>query len=222
MSVFKRFSDIVNSNLSAMLDKAENPEKLVRLIISEMESTLFEVRTQSARTIADKKEMQRRIKEMQEQAALWQGRAEKALANEREDLAKQAIQEKHRIETCVEAQQKELTELENALLRLEQDVAQLQNKLNEAVARRDALVARHQTVTSSIQIRRRFDNRHIEEALHRFDRFERRMDRLEAEVEAMDLGRNGSLCQQIDALDKDDKLDLELAELKAKMQKKAS
>ncbi|MCW8875965.1 MAG: phage shock protein PspA [Kangiellaceae bacterium] len=222
MSVFKRFSDIVNSNVSAMLDKAEDPEKLVRMIIAEMESTLFDVRTQSAKTIADKKDMQRQLKNMQEEVAAWQARAEKALSKEREDLAKQAIQEKHRVEQAIEAQTKELEELDAALLRLEQDVSKLQSKLNEAVARRDALVARHETVKSTIQMRKRIDDTAINDALHRFERFEKRMDELEAEVEAMDLGRNVSLSQQIDSLGDNEKLDEELEQLKAKMNKKAS
>ena len=221
MSVFKRFSDIINSNVSAMLDKAENPEKLVRLIIAEMESTLFEVRTQSAKTIADKKEMNRRLNDLKSEVDLWQTRAEKALAKEREDLAKQALQEKHRIEQAIEFQENELKELDVALLRLEQDVGKLQAKLNEAVARRDALVARHDTVRSTIQMRKRIDDTAINDALYRFDRFEKRMDQLEAEVEAMDLGRNVSLSQQIDALETDEALDAELEQLKQKLKKSA-
>ena len=221
MSVFKRFSDIVNSNVSTMLDKAENPEKLVRMIIAEMESTLFDVRTQSAKTIADKKDMQRQLNTMKDDVALWQSRAEKALAKNREDLAKQALQEKHRVEQAIVAQEKELGELDAALLRLEQDVSKLQAKLNEALARRDALVARHDTVKSTIQTRKRIDDTAINDALYRFERFEKRMDELEAEVEAMDLGRNASLSQQIDSLGDDEALDEELEALKKKMKKSA-
>lgn len=221
MSVFKRFSDVVNSNISAMLDKAEDPEKLVRMIITEMESTLFDVRTQSAKIIADKKEMERQLKNLAAEIEQWQTRAEKALSKDREDLAKQALNEKHRLEKAVELQEKELHDLDSALLRLEQDVSTLQSKLNEAVARRDAIVARHETVRSTIQMRKRIDDSAINEALSRFDRFEKRMDELEAEVEAMDLGRNVSLSQQIDSLDEDDVLADELAALKEKMKKSA-
>ena len=222
MSVFKRFSDVINSNVSSMLDKAENPEKLVRMIISEMEATLFEVRTESAKIISNKKEMQRQLINLQEEIGLWQLRAEKALSKDREDLAKQAIQEKHRIEKAVESQTKELAELESALLRLEQDISKLQAKLNDAVARRDLIVARHDTVKSTIQARKRIDETSINEALFRFERFEKRMDDMEAEVEAMDLGRNVSLSQQIDALDREDSLDAELAEMKQKLLKKSA
>ena len=144
MSVFKRFSDVLNSNVNAMLDKAENPEKLVRMIISEMENTLLNVRTESAKTIADKKEMERQLKNFEAEIESWQKRAELALAKGREDLAKQALQEKHRIEQAIEAQTKEFSALEVAIERLDHDIAKLQSKLNEAIARRKAIVARHE------------------------------------------------------------------------------
>jgi phage shock protein A len=219
MSVFKRFSDVLNSNLNAMLDKAENPEKLVRMIIGEMENTLLNVRTESAKTIADKKQMERQIKNFEAEIESWQKRAELALAKGREDLAKQALQEKHRIEQAIEAQTKEFSLLEVAIERLDHDIAKLQSKLNEAVARRKAIVARHETVKATIHLRKRIDTKNIDEALGRFDRFEKRMDELEAEVEAMDLGRNVSLSQQIDSLQDEDELDKELEELKAKLKK---
>jgi len=219
MSVFKRFSDVLNSNVNAMLDKAEDPEKLVRMIISEMENTLLNVRTESAKTIADKKEMERQIKNYEAEVKAWQKRAELALEKNREDLAKQALQEKHRIEQAIEAQTKEFAELETALVRLDHDIAKLQSKLDEAVARRKAIVARHDTVKTTIQMRKRIETNDIDEALNRFNRFEKRMDELEAEVEAMDLGRNVSLSQQIDSLQVDEELDKELEELKNKMKK---
>ncbi len=219
MSVFKRFSDVLNSNLNAMLDKAENPEKLVRMIISEMENTLLNVRTESAKTIADKKEMERQIKNYQDEVESWQKRAELALEKGREDLAKQALQEKHRVEQAIDAQQKEFAALEVALERLDHDIAKLQGKLNEAVARRKAIVARHETVKATVHMRKSIDSSSIDTALSRFDRFEKRMDQLEAEVEAMDLGRNVSLSQQIDSLEHDEELDKELEALKSKMKK---
>ncbi|MET1255129.1 phage shock protein PspA [Aliikangiella maris] len=220
MSVFRRFSDIINSNISAMLDKAENPEKMVKLIISEMENTLFEARRECAKVIAEQKEMLRQLTNMQQEAQLWQQRAEKALLKERDDLAKQALAEKNRIEQAINAQQKELSALDSALLRLEQEISQLQAKLNEAVARKKALLARHQTVNSTIKMRQQFEHSAIDEALERFENFERKMDQLEAQVEAMDFGRNQSLSEQIDSLEKEDALDKELAALKQKMQSK--
>ena len=219
MSVFRRFSDVLNSNVNAMLDKAENPEKLVKMIINEMESTLLNVRTESARTIADKKEMERQIKNYEAEVESWQKRAELALEKGRDDLAKQALQEKHRIEDAITAQTKEFAALEVALERLDHDIAKLQSKLNEAVARRKAIVARHETVKATVHMRKNIDSSGIDDALSRFDRFEKRMDELEAEVEAMDLGRNVSLSQQIDSLQGDEDLDKELEALKSKLKK---
>lgn len=219
MSVFKRFSDVLNSNVSAMLDKAENPEKLVKMIISEMESTLLNVRTESAKTIADKKEMERQIKRFEEEVISWQQRAELALDKGREDLAKQALKEKSRIEQAIEAQCKEFAALETALERLDHDIAKLQSKLNEAVARRKAIIARHETVKATIHMRRRIETNSINDALDRFDRFEQRMDQMEAEVEAMDLGRNVTLSEQIDSLQGDEDINKELEALKLKLKK---
>lgn len=219
MSIFKRFSDVLNSNLSAMLDKAENPEKLVKMIINEMESTLLNVRSQSAKTIANKKEMERQIKSFEKEIASWQQRAELAIGKGREDLAKQALQEKHRIEKAITAQTEEFAALEIALERLDHDVAKLQSKLDEAVARKRSIVARHETVKATIHMRRKIETNNIDEALYRFNRFEKRMDEMEAEVEAMDLGKNVSLSEQIDSLQGDEELDKELDALKLKLKK---
>jgi len=219
MSIFKRFSDILNSNINAMLDKAEDPQKLVKMIITEMESTLFQVRKESAKTIADKKEMGRQLEKFSQQIEQWQQRAELAIAKGREDLAKQALSEKRRIEQAIKAQQKELNLLDIALERLDHDLTRLQSQLDQAIARRKMLVARHDTVKSSLHLRAKLDTRPIEVALDRFERFEKRLDVMEAEVEAMDLGRNTSLSQQIDSLETDESLDKELDDLKQKLKK---
>jgi phage shock protein A len=219
MNVFKRFSDILNSNLNSMLDKAEDPEKLVNMIIREMETTLFNVRSESAKTIANKKEMQRQLKDFESEVASWQKRAELALDKGRDDLAKQALEEKLRIAQAIEVQSKELGALESALEKLEHDISKLQLKLNEAIARRKMIVARHVTVKNSIQIRQKIAVTGIDNALNRFNRFEKRLDEMDAEVEAMDLGQNVSLSQQIDSLQADEDLNKELEALKLNLKK---
>ncbi|MDQ7049040.1 MAG: phage shock protein PspA [Enterobacterales bacterium] len=219
MSIFKRFSDILNSNINAMLDKAEDPQKLVKLIVTEMESTLFEVRKESAKTIADQKEMQRQLEKFNQEVEQWQQRAELAIAKGREDLAKQALSEKRRIEQSIDAQRKELDLLATALDRLDHDLTRLQSQLDQALARRKMLLARQVTVKSSLHLRAKLDSRPIEEALDRFERFEKRLDVMEAEVEAMDLGRNASLSHQIESLACDESLDKELEQLKQKLKK---
>ncbi|MFT6733652.1 MAG: phage shock protein A [Polaribacter sp.] len=219
MNVFKRFSDILNSNLNSMLDKAEDPEKLVNMIIREMETTLFNVRSESAKTIANKKEMQRQLKDFESEVASWQKRAELALDKGRDDLAKQALEEKLRIAQAIEVQSKELGALESALEKLEHDISKLQLKLNEAIARRKMIVARHVTVKNSIQIRQKIAVTGIDDALNRFNRFEKRLDEMDAEVEAMDLGQNVSLSHQIDSLQVDEDLNKELEALKLNLKK---
>ncbi|MCO7226437.1 phage shock protein PspA [Pleionea sp. CnH1-48] len=217
MGVFSRISDIVNSNINALLDKAEDPEKLVKMIIQEMEQTLVEVRTASARTIADKKELARKMEVMSHDIEAWQEKAELAISKGREDLARAALEEKNRISEILEAQRKEFNHLEDALAKLEQDVGRLQSKLNEAIARRDAILLRRETLEKRKAVKHQVNAPAIDTAFNKFELFEKRMDQLEAEVEAMDLGQNKSLSEEIDELASNEKIDQELEQLKQKV-----
>jgi len=219
MKLFSRASDILNSNINAMLDKAENPEKMVRAMIAEMEGTLFEVRRESAATINSKKKMERNLKNLQQEIETWQQRAEKALARDREDLAKLALVEKHRVEEACSAQQQELAKVEHAVERLDHDISRLQSQLDQAIARRDAILLRHRTVVSTVNVRRFNEDNKIEKALGRFEQFEARIDQLESELEAMELGQNPGLAAQIDNLEKEQALQDELEALKQKVKK---
>jgi phage shock protein A len=221
MSIFSRFTDIINSNISSILDKAEDPEKMVRLIIQEMEETLVEVRTQSARVIADKKEIGRRVERLRAEAGQWEGKAEVALSKEREDLARLALREKTQAEEAVEIMANDLETLETNLEKLGGDIAQLQQKLLDAKTRQQALIARSQTATSRLGVKRQLHDVNIDEAMNRFDRYERKMDDLEGEVEAYDLGQR-NLADEIADLEGDDKVDEELAKLKSRLQKDKS
>jgi phage shock protein A len=221
MSIFSRFTDIINSNISSILDKAEDPEKMVRLIIQEMEETLVEVRTQSARVIADKKEIGRRMERLKGEAEQWEGKAEVALSKEREDLARLALREKTQAEETVELMEKDLETLEANLEKLGGDIAQLQQKLADAKNRQKALIARSKTATSRLGVKRALHDVNIDEALDRFDRYERKMDDLEGEVEAYDLGQR-NLADEIADLEADDKVDEELAKLKSRLEKDKS
>jgi phage shock protein A len=218
MSIFSRFTDIINSNLSAILDKAEDPEKMVRLIIQEMEETLVEVRTQSARVIADKKEIGRRMERLKGEAVQWEGKAEIALSKEREDLARLALREKTQAEEAVEIMANDLETLETNLEKLGGDITLLQQKLVDAKNRQKALIARSTTATTRLGVKRQLHDVNIDEAMNRFDRYERKMDDLEGEVEAYDLGQR-NLADEIADLEADDKVDEELAKLKSRLQK---
>ncbi len=216
MGIFSRFTDIVNANINVLLDKAEDPEKMVRLIIQEMEETLVEVRTRSARLIADKKDLGRRIERLQSEAAEWDSRAEMALSKEREDLARAALKEKTVTVEAATAIEVELEQVDINLEKLSGDISQLQQKLVDAKTRQKALIIRSKTATSRMGVKRQLHDVDIEEAMSRFDRFERKIDILEGEVEAYDLGQR-NLAEEIADLESDEKVDAELARLKARM-----
>ena len=216
MSVFSRLSDIVNSNLNAMLDRAEDPEKMVRLIIQEMEETLVEVRTTSARAIADRKELSRRRESLEAEAAEWERKAELAVRKERDDLARAALAERNKAAEMAEAAGDVVRILEETLAKLNGDVAALQAKIKDAKARQNALIVRGQTAKTRLGIRRQLSEHNIDDALHRFELYERKLDDLEGMVESYDVGQK-TLAAEIDELEDDDRIDEELAALKARV-----
>ncbi len=219
MGIFTRFADIINSNLNSMLDRAEDPEKMLKLIIQEMEQTLVEVRSSSVRTIAEKKELKRHMTDVSRNIGRWEEKAELAISKGREDLARAALVEKQNLQDSLESQKKELKELESALSKLKEDISRLQEKLNEAKARRDAMNLRHQTVSSRIKVKKQLDNKSVNEAFEKFELYEQKMDRLEAEVESYDLGSKQTLSEQIDQLVVDEKVEEELEALKSRYKK---
>jgi phage shock protein A len=219
MGIFSRMTDIINSNINAMLDQAEEPEKMVRLIIQEMEDTLVEVRSSSARVLADRKEAARRLEQVRTEAADWEEKARLAITKEREDLARAALQEKRAIEEEVSVVEAELAATDEHIEQLSSEVAQLQQKLDDARAKQKALTMRSKTVESRIKVKRQMHREALDDAFHRFERFERRMDTLESQLESMDLGREvpPDLAAQITALKDDERISDELERLKAGM-----
>ena len=216
MGIFSRFTDIINSNINSILDKAEDPEKMVRLIIQEMEETLVEVRTQSAKLIADKKELSRRVERLHLEAEDWEGKAEVALSKGREDLARAALKEKSSAEEATMALETNLEVIDINLDKLSGDIGLLQQKLGDAKTRQKALIVRSRTAQSRMGVKRQLHDVDIDEAMSRFDRYERKIDDLEGEVEAYDLGQK-TLSDEIGELENDEKIDEALAKLKAKM-----
>ena len=174
MGIFSRFTDIINANINAILDKAEDPEKMVRLIIQEMEETLVEVRTQSAKLIADKKELERKSARWGSEIDEWERKAEVAISKQREDLARAALKEKRNCEEASMMLQGELQQVSDSLEKLSGDVGQLQQKLKDAKQRQKALILRGDTAKSRMGVKRQLHTVNIDEALTKFDRFERR------------------------------------------------
>lgn len=220
MGIFSRMSDIINSNLNALLDQAEDPQKMIRLIIQEMEDTLVEVRSSSARVLADRKAAARRLQQVQAEADSWEQKAKLAISKGREDLARAALQEKHAIEDELAAVTAELTAADEHIAQLGTEIGQLQQKLSDAKSRQQALLMRSQTVESRIKVKRQMHREALDTAFHRFEHFERRMDNLESQLELLDVGREvpADLAAEIDALQQDQRISDELQRLKAELE----
>ena len=216
MGIFSRFTDIINANINSILDKAEDPEKMVRLIIQEMEETLVEVRTQSAKLIADKKELGRRTQRLVRETSEWERKAEIALSKDREDLARAALKEKSDADETIVNIESDLEVVDINLEKLSGDIGQLQQKLMDAKTRQKALILRGKTAQSRMGVKRQLHDVDINEAMSKFDKYERRIDDLEGEVEAYDLGKR-NLADEIDDLESDEKVDEELEKLKARL-----
>jgi phage shock protein A len=222
MGIFSRLTDIINSNLNSILDRAEDPEKIIRLVIQEMEDTLVEVRSTAAKTIAERKEATRRLARLSEAQKGWEQKAELALSKGREDLAKGALVEKSKLAEAGLMLQEELEELDAMLRQGEADIAKLESKLREAKAKQQSLTARHETASSRLKVRRNLYDGRVDEAFARFEQVEKKLDAAEGEVEAFDLGRGKSLAEEISELAAESAIEDELAALKARLEKAKS
>ena len=218
MGIFSRLSDVINSNIHAMLDKAEDPEKMVRLIIQEMEDTLVEVRSTSVRVLARKKELQRAIASLDAEAADWQSKAELAVSKDREDLARGALAARNRSIEQKETFNKEQVHVEEELLKLDADTTKLRAKLADARTRQKAILLRQQSVQSRLKVKGQIHDVRMQDAMLKMDRYESRIDRMEAELESYDLGTR-TLSDEFQQLESADKLEHELAELRARLGK---
>ncbi len=217
MGIFSRTRDIIAANFNDMLDKADDPQKMIRMIILEMEETLVEVRASAARTIADQKEMHRHSVKLDKLQADWSEKAQLALSKDREDLARAALVEKKKAADMSEQLKAEIAVLDDALRAYEQDIQKLQNRLREARSRQTAIAARLESAENRVKLRSLMTNERVDEALSRFDQLERRVDYAEGRADALQIEGGGgkpSLSEEIAALEGADAIDDELAEMK--------
>ncbi len=218
MGIFSRTRDIIAANVTDLLDKAEDPAKMIRMIILEMEETLVEVRASAARTIADQKEMRRHIAKLDALQTSWTEKAQLALSKDREDLAKAALVEKQKASDMAEQLSHEIETLDEALRASEEDIAKLQAKLREARARQNSLVTRMESAQNRLRVREAYAGEKVNDAFARFDMLERRVDMAEGRADAMGMGgAPKTLEEEIAELKASDKVDAELAALKASM-----
>jgi phage shock protein A len=217
MGIFTRFSDIVNSNINAILDKAEDPEKIVRLMIQEMEDTLVEVRSAAARSIADKKDLNRKLESVDRELADWAEKAELAVRKGRDDLAKAALVEKARVKAAADSIRHDYAAVDDGLAKLNDDIARLEAKLGDAKTRQKALLARHKTANSRLAARRKIHDYKIDEAMVRFEQYTRRIDDVEGRVEAYDMGLPKDLNHEFASLEAEESVQAEFDELKRRV-----
>lgn len=217
MGIFSRLSDIVNANLNALLDRAEDPEKMAKLMIQEMEDTLVEVRSAAVKNISEKKEIQRRLDQLATAEADWSQKAEFAISKGRDDLAKGALLAKRKLGESATALQGELKAVEEALSRHDEDLARLQSKLQEAKAKQKALLIRLNAAQKRVQVRRTLADGRVDDALARYETLHQKIDELEGRAEVYDMGQGKTLEQEFANLEAETGLDAELAALKEKL-----
>ena len=217
MGIFTRFSDIVNSNINSILDKAEDPEKIIRLMIQEMEDTLVEVRSAAARSIADKKDLNRKIEALDRERDDWDDKAELAMRKGREDLAKAALVEKSRVAAAVDVLKEDYLAVEDGLSKLNDDIARLESKLEDAKTRQKSLLARHKTASSRLAARKKIHDYKIDDAMVRFEAYTRRIDDVEGRVEAYDLGLPKDIEHEFASLEAEETVSEEFNALKARV-----
>ncbi|MEP1384703.1 MAG: phage shock protein PspA [Paraglaciecola sp.] len=218
MGMFSRMSDIVQANINAILDKAEDPAKVVKLLIQEMEETLVELRSVAATNLAEKKQVQRQVAKLEQQVTSWQAKAELALDKGREDLARAALTEKNITQQNFAALSSEMETIEESLTKLQADMGKLQDKLVEARAKQKSMILRERSVSVRMQVKSKAHSVKIDDAIIRFEQYERRIDDLESQVDAYDLVDEAKgLDAEFKQLEVENKIEEELAALRKKV-----
>jgi len=222
MTIFARFSDIVQANVNALLDKADDPKKMVRMLIQELDDALVNLRATAAQHIAEQKRIQRERDALTQSADVWQQKAEKAVSHDRDDLARKALHEKQQILQSVEAMAKDSDMVDAQIEQLSTDIASLQEKAQQARQRQQQLESRHACATVRLQSKQVSNQQKIADSLAKYERFEAKIERIEAEVEAYDLGSKPSLQAEFDKLENESAVEDELKTLHQRVKQQAS
>jgi len=222
MSIFSRTRDIFAANMTELLDRAEDPARMIRMIILEMEETLVEVRASAAKTIADGKDMRRTLARLDELQSSWTEKAQLALSKDREDLAKAALLERQKAADMADGLKEEIAVLDETLKAYEADIAKLQGKLREARVRQNAIAHRIESAVTRAKARELVNGNRTEDAFSRFEVLERRADFAEGRAEALGMTGPKSLEEEIADLQSSDKVDAELEAMKAALAAKGT
>jgi len=218
MGMFSRMSDIVQANINAILDKAEDPAKVVKLLIQEMEETLVEVRSVAATNLAEKKHLQRQVDKLQDQVHSWQAKAALAVEKDREELARAALVEKHNSQQQLTALTAEQASVDECLSKLQEDMGKLQDKLAEARIKQKSILVRERSVSARLTVKNKVHSVKIDDAIIRFEQYERKIDDLESQVDAYDLvNESQGLHAQFSQLESESQIEQELAALRKKV-----
>lgn len=215
MGIFTRFKDIVASNISSMLDKAEDPEKLIKLMIREMEDTLIELKSSCANSIAAQKKIHRQLEDIQEKEEFWTVKAELAVNKGKDNLARQALAEKRAFTQKIEILEIETEELAQIIEQYQDDIQELENKLKSAREKQRMLVQRHIRARRKRRAHEEIRRADSTEILQKFEELENHIERMEAEADLVNYGRHASLEEEFDALEADDDIEAELNKLKS-------
>jgi phage shock protein A len=221
MGIFSRVRDIISSNINSMLDRAEDPEKLVRLMIQEMEDTLVEIKASCAGAMAARKKVQRGLEEAQTRVDGWGEKAQIAVSRGREDLAREALVERRRWRERADSLEQELIRFDALIEQYQDDIVQLEEKLNAAREKQRVLVQRHIRAKRTRRAQEEIRRIDTTDAWIRFEQFESRIDRMEAEASLVNSGRKPTLEEEFSGLEGDEEIEMELQSLKASLGKGA-
>ncbi len=216
MSIFSRFSDIISSNLNSMLDRAEDPEKMIRLMMREMEDTLVEIKASCAGTMAQVTKSNREMGELQEKLDRWTERAELAVNRGKENLAREALTEKRAVQKRIEVVQDDITKLQEIINQYKSDIGELEAKLEQARNKHKVLTQRHTRAQKSHQAQSNIRKVNTKSAMIKFDKFEQRIERMEADADLVNYGAKATVDDSFVELERDEEIENELKALKEK------